>query len=49
MALDEAYFTNEKYIKLRELAGTTLKLLNGYINYLKPCASSGVPTINNYE
>jgi len=47
IALDEDYLTEEKYNELRNLANTTLKLLNGYINYLKRCASSGVPSTNN--
>ncbi len=35
IGLDEEYLTLEKYSNLRELANTTLKLLNGYIRYLK--------------
>jgi four helix bundle protein len=46
IALDEDYLSKEKYDDLRELTDTTLKLLNGYIRYLKTCSSNGVPAIN---
>jgi len=49
ISLDEEYLNIEKYNELKGLANTTLKLLNGYINYLKRCASSGVPTTNNQQ
>jgi len=49
IALDEEYLNKEKYNELRDLADSTLRLLNGYINYLKRCASSGVPPTINHQ
>lgn len=47
-ALDEDYLTNTQYTKIRQTLEESWKVLNGYIAYLKKCASSGVPksTIN---
>lgn len=43
-ALDEGYATREEYEHLCGLTGKALKVLNGYIAYLRKCANSGVPT-----
>ena len=42
-ALDEEYLTDTQYAELRARLEETWKILNGYIAYLKKCASSGVP------
>ena len=42
-ALDEEYLTNSQYTQLRIQLEESWKVLNGYIAYLKKCASSGVP------
>ena len=42
-ALDEEYITNNQYTELRQKLEESWKVLNGYIAYLKKCASSGVP------
>jgi len=43
-ALDEGYLTDTQYHKLRVQLEEAWKVLNGYIAYLKNCASSGVPS-----
>jgi len=43
VALDEKYLTNQEYQNLRQQREQTLKVLNGYILYLKKCAQTGVP------
>lgn len=43
VALDEDYLEKEKYDSLRTLLEECWKVLNGYISYLKRCASGGVP------
>ena len=43
VALDDEYLTDEEFTVKRGLLENTHKVLNGYIAYLKRCASSGVP------
>ena len=43
VALDDEYLTDEKFKATRGLLDNAHKVLNGYIAYLKRCASSGVP------
>jgi four helix bundle protein len=43
VALDEEYLTDEEYAISRALMEDCWKVLNGYISYLKRCASDGVP------
>ncbi|MBN2702707.1 MAG: four helix bundle protein [Pontiellaceae bacterium] len=43
VALDERYIDEQKYFDLRALVESVLKVLNGYISYLKRCAADGVP------
>ena len=43
VALDENYLTDEEFSIIRGLLENTHKVLNGYIAYLKRCASAGVP------
>ena len=43
-AVDEKYLTDTEYAELRAHLEETWKVLNGYIAYLKKCASSGVPS-----
>ena len=47
VALDEEYMTEKQYSCLRQLLEEAWRILNGYIAYLKKCASSGVPGIGN--
>ena len=42
-ALDEGYLTDMQYHTLRAQLEEAWKVLNGYIAYLKQCASAGVP------
>jgi four helix bundle protein len=42
-AMDELYLTADQYSELRTQVEETWKILNGYIAYLKKCATSGVP------
>lgn len=42
-ALDEAYLSDNEYGELRAKLEDAWKVLNGYIAYLKKCATSGVP------
>lgn len=50
VAKDEGHLPLEDYSALRSRVEETWKVLNGYIAYLKKCASSGVPrsTINDH-
>ncbi|MEN7973914.1 MAG: four helix bundle protein [Verrucomicrobiota bacterium] len=41
VALDEEYLTDEEYASLRAMLEDVWKVLNGYIAYLKRCASEG--------
>ena len=43
VALDDEYLTDQEYATLRALLEDAWKVLNGYIAYLKRCASDGVP------
>ncbi len=43
VALDDEYLAEEEYALLRALLENAWKVLNGYISYLKRCASDGVP------
>ena len=43
VANDEDYLSNEEFGPLRSLFENTHKVLNGYIAYLKRCASGGGP------
>lgn len=43
VALDDEYLTDEEFTVKRGLLENTWKVLNGYIAYLKRCASKGVP------
>ncbi|RKX37305.1 MAG: four helix bundle protein, partial [Verrucomicrobia bacterium] len=43
VALDDEYLTKEEHTIMRGLLENTHKVLNGYIAYLKRCASGGVP------
>lgn len=43
VALDDGYLTEDQYASMRGLLENTWKVLNGYISYLKRCASDGVP------
>ncbi|MCF7817790.1 MAG: four helix bundle protein [Kiritimatiellales bacterium] len=43
VALDDGYLTDEQYALTRSLTENAWKVLNGYIAYLKRCASTGVP------
>ena len=43
VALDDGYLANDNYASTRSLLENTWKVLNGYIAYLKRCASGGVP------
>ncbi len=42
-ALDEDYLSQDEYTEMRGLLENVWKVLNGYIAYLKRCASEGVP------
>jgi four helix bundle protein len=42
VARDEEYLTDEEYTALKILLENVWKVLNGYISYLKRCASDGV-------
>jgi len=46
-ANDESYITNGKLEEVRELINNFLKVLNGYINYLKRANSKEVVPITN--
>ena len=35
ISLDEKYITNEVFVEIRTMINNALKVLNGYINYLK--------------
>ena len=43
VAFDEEYLTDRKFRVTRGLLENAHKVLNGYIAYLKRCASDGVP------
>ena len=43
-ALDDEYLTEQQYSGLRADLEEAWKVLNGYIAYLKKCATSGVPS-----
>ena len=43
VAHDEQYLEAIEYASLRDLLEEAWKVLNGYISYLKRCASKGVP------
>ncbi len=43
VARDEIYLTDVAYAELRTLLEEVWKILNGYISYLKKCATSGTP------
>ncbi len=49
ISLDEEYLTQLKYTQLRNLADNALKLLNGYIRYLKSCTSKKKQPTNNNQ
>jgi four helix bundle protein len=43
VAVDEKYIDDDEYTAMRELQETAVKVLNGYIAYLKRCITEGVP------
>ena len=43
VAVDEKYIDAAEYAAIRELQESALKVLNGYIAYLKRCVTEGVP------
>ena len=43
-AVDDGYLAHDQYASLRGLLEDTWKVLNGYIAYLKRCATAGVPS-----
>jgi len=45
VALDEGHLEDSVYCSIRELLEDAWKVLNGYIAYLKRCASEGVPDV----
>ena len=44
VAVDDGYLTDDQYSAMRGLLEDTWKVLNGYIAYLKRCATAGVPS-----
>lgn len=44
VAVDDGYLTDDQCAAIRGLLEDTWKVLNGYIAYLKRCATAGVPS-----